>query len=88
MFDGGGNDVTAIAAGGQPENREVVALGCAAREDHIAAAAADDGGDAIASLFDGRARAASPVVSTTAGIAELLVHVAQHLGAHARIERR
>ena len=73
---------------GQAENREVVAFGRAAREDHVAARAADDRGDPIARLFDGGPGAPAELVRAAAGVAEVVVEVAQHLGADPRIERR
>ncbi len=89
MLDGRRDDVPPVTGGcGQPENRQVVAFRRAAREDHVAAAAADDGGDAIARLFDGGSCPLAERVRAAAGVAEVLVEVAQHLDADPRIQRR
>ena len=83
------HDVPPVARGGrQAENRQVVAFRRAARENHIPAAAGDDRRDAVARLFDGGPGAAPELMGAAAGVAEVLVQVAQHLGADPRIQRR
>ena len=72
---------------GDAEDGEVVALGRAAREDDVAARGADDGRDLLSGLFDGAARALTILVGPAAGVAEILVEIAQHHLPHARVER-
>ena len=82
------HDVPPVARGRrQAQNRQVVAFRRAARENHIPAAARDDGGDAVAGLFDGGPGATPELMRAAAGIAEVLVQVPQHLGADPRIQR-
>ena len=89
MLDGGGHDVTPLPGGRrQTEDREVVALGRAAREDHVAASAVDDRGDLVAGALDGRPRPAAPLMGAAAGVAEVVVQEPHDLGADPRVEGR
>ena len=90
MLDRGRDDVPPVAAPRrQPENRQVVAFRRAAREDHVAAACCRRPRPRGRARCSTAVRARRPqLVRAAAGVAEVLVQVAQHLGADPGIQRR
>ncbi len=91
VLDLGRDDVSladALAVGGESEDRQVVALGCAAGEDDLVGLCADHARDLLACTLDPFLRHLAVGVGAAPGVAELVRHVGQHLVGNAWVHRR
>ena len=90
VFGHGRDDVTAILRGasGDPFDRKVVRLGCAAREDDVPMASTDERGDLLTGLLHRFAGFPAEWMVFAGRVAEVFREERQHRIEHTTIDRR